>query len=248
MTRAHETSASAAPQLRDGGHRRDDRRYGGPGRGGLSRRVASGLLTTLIVVVVLFLALLAVPGLFGYGTLVVRSGSMEQTAPVGSLVLARPLDTRDVLVGDVILVRQDGATAAAPVLHRVISLTHRGAEIVVTTKGDSNAAPDKTPYLLRGTTMTPVLAVPHVGRAFAFVHTPLGWALLIALPATVLLCAQLRTIWFPVPRRAAHRSRANGQPVRRWRRRAAHQSSASRFLTRRRAGSAIPNDHASTAV
>lgn len=151
--------------------------------------------------IVLFLALLSLPGLFGYGTLVVRSGSMEQTAPVGSLVVARPLDTRDVRVGDVILMRRDGGIGLAPVLHRVISLTHREGEIVVTTKGDSNVAPDKAPYLLRGTTMTPVLVVPHLGRVFAFVRTPLGWALLIALPATVLLWAQLRMIWLPRPRR-----------------------------------------------
>jgi len=200
----------------------------------------------LVVAIVLLLALLALPGLIGYGTLVVRSGSMAQTAPVGSLVVARPLEARDVRVGDVILVRRDGTVASAPVLHRVISLTHREGEIVVTTKGDSNSAPDKTPYLLRGKTMTPVLAIPHVGRAFAFVHTPLGWVLLIALPATVLLCAQLRTIWCPAPRRAAHRSLASRGPAHRS---AAACRSAARWLPRRsRDGSPIPKDHASVAL
>ncbi|GEM_PF-4977882 len=100
----------------------------------------------------------------------------------------------------------------------------------MTTKGDSNATADRTPYLLRGRTMTPVLAVPYIGRAYAVVHTPLGWTLLIALPATVLLWVQLRTIWSPSRRRATHRSRA------RW------------FPTRRRAGSPIPNGHAPAAV
>lgn len=221
---------TAAPQLRGG-----DRR----------RRAASGLLSAGLVAIVLCLALLALPGLFGYGTLVVRSGSMAQTAPVGSLVVARPLDARDVRVGEVILVRRDGATASAPVLHRVVSLTHHEGEVVVTTKGDSNAAPDPTQYLLRGRTMTPVLAVPHVGRVFAAVHTPLGWTLLIALPATVLLCVQLRTIWTPPRRSAAHRSRTIWTPPRR---RAAHRSRAIWFSRRRRAGSLIPSDHASAAA
>lgn len=232
--------SAAAPHERGGG-----RRLGGPGRIGHGHHVASGLLTVLVLAIVLFLALLALPRLFGYGTLVVRSGSMEQTAPVGSLVVARPLDPRDVRVGDVILVRREGATESTPVLHRVSSLTHRAGEVVVTTKGDSNAAPDPTPYLLRGKTMTPVLSVPHLGRAFAFVRSPLGWVLLIGLPATVLLCVQLRTIWSPRRQHAAHRSRASRSAERR---RAAHRSAASWVPTRRRACSQIPNDDAPAAA
>ena len=168
------------------------------------RRRAGGsrLITLLLVLVVIFFGLLALVRLFGYGTLVVRSGSMAETAPVGSVVVARPLDAGDVRVGDVILVRREGAAASAPVLHRVVSLTHRDGEPVVTTKGDSNATVDPTPYLLRGTTMTPVLAVPYVGRVFAAARTPLGWTLLIAIPATALLWVQLRAIWLTPRRRA----------------------------------------------
>ena len=91
-------------------------------------------------------------------------------------------------------------------LHRVISLTHREGEMVVTTKGDSNAAPDPTPYTLHGKTMTPVFAVPHLGRAYTFVHSSLGWTLLVALPATMLLWVESRTIWPCAPKsRAPHR-------------------------------------------
>jgi signal peptidase len=123
------------------------------GDGGRRRAREWGLVTVLLVASVVCLGLLAVPRLLGYGTLVVRSASMTETAPMGSLVLARPLDARDVRVGDVILVRREGAVASPPVLHRVVSLTHRADEVVVTTKGDSNESPDPTPYLLRGTTM-----------------------------------------------------------------------------------------------
>lgn len=171
------------------------------GVGGRRRARGSGLVTVLLVAAVICLGLLAVPQLLGYGTLVVRSGSMAETAPVNSLVLTRPLDTSDVQVGDVILIRREGATASTPVMHRVVALAHRAGKVVVTTKGDSNAAPDPTPYLLRGRTMTPILAVPHVGRALAVARTPLGWTLLIALPATVLLWLQLQSIWFPPRRR-----------------------------------------------
>jgi signal peptidase I len=171
------------------------------GSGGRRRARGSSLVTVLLLAAVIVFGLLALPRVFGYGTLVVRSGSMQQTAPVGSLVVARPLDAREVRVGDVILVRREGTTST-PVLHRVVTLTHRKGEVVVTTKGDSNKSADPTPYLLRGTTMTPILALPHVGRALDLARTPLGWTMLIALPASVLLWVQLRTIWFP-PRQHA---------------------------------------------
>ena len=35
------------------------------------------------------------------------------------------------------------------------------------------------------------------GRWLAFARTPLGWTMIVAFPATLLLWLQLRAIWFP---------------------------------------------------
>ena len=161
-----------------------------------------GPVNVLLASMIVCLGLLVVPRLFGYATLVVHSGSMGQAAPAGSLVLARPLDAREVRVSDVVLVRREGAEASPPVLHRVVSLAHRAGKVIVQTKGDSNSVADPSPYQLRGRTLTAVVAIPHAGGALSVARTPVGWTLLVAVPATVLLWMQLRAIWFPARRRS----------------------------------------------
>ena len=152
----------------------------------------------MLFALVAVLALAALPRLLGYEMLTVHSGSMTGTASVGSLVVTKPITPDQVEVGDVVLVRAETEGLAAPgVLHRVIALHIRGGEVVVRTKGDANAAPDPEPYVLSGATVTPVLVVPHVGRAMAFARPPLGWMVIVALPATLLLWLQLKAIWFP---------------------------------------------------
>lgn len=169
------------------------------GRAGrrLSRWLVNGVLVALVVV----LGLAALPKLLGYGMLTVLSGSMEPTAPVGSLVVSRPLTPEQVRVDDVVLVREENDGATSPgVLHRIIDRSVRDGAVVVRTQGDANPEPDPTPYVLSGDTMTPVLVVPYAGRAMAFVRSPVGWTAVIALPATVLLWLQLKAIWFPYRR------------------------------------------------
>ncbi len=164
-----------------------------------ARRLGFGLLLALIAVP----ALASVPAVLGYGVLTVHSGSMEGTAPIGSAVVTRSLEPDQVRVDDVILVRAETAGVTAPaVLHRVISRrVDRSGEVVLRTKGDANPKPDPLPYVLSGPTMTPVLIVPYVGYALAFVRTPIGWTAVVALPATVLLWLQLQAIWAKPRRR-----------------------------------------------
>ncbi len=183
---------AAAPSRSPGGRGRSPRSR-------WARRLGFGLLLALIAVP----ALASVPAALGYGVLTVHSGSMEGTAPIGSAVVTRSLEPDQVRVDDVILVRAETAGITAPgVLHRVISRrVERGGEVVLRTKGDANPKPDPLPYVLSGTTMTPVLIVPYVGYALAFVRTPVGWTAVVALPATVLLWLQLQAIWAKPRRR-----------------------------------------------
>lgn len=97
----------------------------------------------------------------------------------------------------VLVCEESDGVAAPPVLHRVIHLGHRGGEVVVRTQGDANPRPDHEPFVLGADTVTPVLVLAHAGRALAFARTPVGWTVVVALPATVLLWLQLKAIWFP---------------------------------------------------
>ena len=142
------------------------------------------------------LAVAVVPRLFGYGTLVVHGGSMGERIPNGSLVFARWIPAEKVKVGDVILVREETAgDPARPKIHRVVWLEQNEGQVLVRTKGDTNETVDPHLYVLPSRVATPAHTVPDLGYVIGFVQTPLGWALAVMLPATLLCAATLRDIW-----------------------------------------------------
>jgi len=169
---------------------RHQHRPAGPRR--IRRAVRLVLLCTLLGV----LALYVLARINGYQTLVVLSGSMGSTAPVGSLVVGRPLPADQVAVGDVVLLQNPGHT---PVLHRVIERSEQDGAVVVRTKGDANPSPDPESHTLRGSTITPVLVIPGLGYALAVVRTTPGWIALILLPLVLTTITALR-------RRAHHKA------------------------------------------
>lgn len=152
-----------------------------------------GALAAILVVLACALAVAVVPQLLGLRTLVVRGGSMGDAQPVGSLVLARIVPASDVVVGDVVVLREPGA--AMPKIHRVVAVLRREAPVVVRTKGDANGSADPTPYALTDQASRVVATVPYLGYLVTFMAQPLGWVLVIALPAAVLCFSAVRRIW-----------------------------------------------------
>ena len=164
----------------------------------LLRRLLYAALLIALVALAAVLALAVAPRLFGYGTLVVHGGSMGETIPTGSLVFTRWLPAENVRIGDVILFQEQTETGRArPKLHRVVSLEKSDGQVIVRTKGDANDSPDPLPYVLSDRVLTPVYHLPYLGYLVGYVATPLGWAVLIALPGSVLCLAALRGIWVP---------------------------------------------------
>jgi signal peptidase len=110
----------------------------------------------------------------GWAALIVRSGSMQPTVPVGSLVLARPVGPAEVRPADVIAVPRQLGDRPVLVLHRVVALVagedgRRQARL----KGDANPVPDADPVLLDRTVARSVLVVPVAGYVVAAIRTTL---------------------------------------------------------------------------
>ena len=174
----------------------------------LLKRVLYAALLIALVALAALLALAVAPRLFGYGTLVVHGGSMGEAIPTGSLVFARWLPAENVRIGDVILFQEQTETGRArPKLHRVVSLEKSDGQVIVQTKGDANDSPDPLPYVLSDRVLMPVYHLRYLGYLVGYVATPLGWAVLIALPGAVLCLATLRGIWAPDKPRVNHEQR-----------------------------------------
>jgi signal peptidase I len=173
----------------------------------LLRRLLYAASLVALVVLAGALSVAALPRLLGYGTLVVNGGSMSEAYPNGSLVIARWTAAEDVELGQVIVVQEETDDGPArPKIHRVVSLDEEGGHILAQTKGDANRTPDPKLYILPERVLTPVRSLPHLGFIAGFAATPLGWLVLVFLPASALCLATLRQIWKDDDQRRSRRA------------------------------------------
>lgn len=156
------------------------------------------ILTTFHIAFILLM--LAVAGLFlwplipgqpGLELRIVESGSMEPAIMTGSLVVVRA--TGSYQVGDVITFDRPGSVV--PTTHRIIAVLEEGGQTVFTTKGDANEEADTDPALASQVRGQVLLSVPRVGFILDFARQPVGFALLIVLPAVMIILGELGKIW-----------------------------------------------------
>lgn len=138
---------------------------------------------------------------------IVKSGSMEPTIPTGSLVIVKP--SANYGVGDVITFGADTKTEI-PTTHRIIEFeTDENGRSVYRTKGDANEDADAN-AVSRGEVIGKVVFhVPYVGFVLDFARQPLGFALLIGVPAALVILEEVMTITKEV--RMALRRRKKGK-------------------------------------
>ncbi len=128
----------------------------------------------------------------GYRPVVIQTGSMGDTAPPRSLIIAAPTDAEAIITGDIVVMRRPGAT---PVTHRVIEIETNGSARFAITQGDANEAPDAAPYPLQGRQLVSRWIVPGLGGLLQSIFQP-GIVLIILAMATVSVVVQtLRRIW-----------------------------------------------------
>lgn len=161
----------------------------------LSRSGHAALLLALLGLGIA-LGAISVPRLFGYESLVVRSGSMGDAYPVGSVAGSELVPADDIGIGDVVLTRPRDEHAT-PVLHRVTKVWHQDGERMVRTKGDANERPDPRPYQLPSHVPVARFQIPWVGYLVGFGSTPVGWFLVLVFPATLLTASVLVQVWSP---------------------------------------------------
>jgi signal peptidase I len=136
------------------------------------------------------LAFAFLPTLFGAEALIVTSGSMGDSMPVGSVAVTRLVDANAVAVGDVITFRGPGARTS--ITHRVIGARHEGEQRVFATKGDANPAADAEPVRVSDRVHRVERVVPYAGQVVRFARTPAGGVALILIPILGLLADRRR--------------------------------------------------------
>lgn len=154
------------------------------------------------IIVIAFLLLASkydLPGNVDF--LIVRSGSMRPAIDTGSLVVVKP--EPDYGPGDIITFRvEQGKT----VTHRVVEKTGENGQTLFITKGDANQNADSDRARLSQVQGRVWFSLPRAGYLVDTARTPWGFALVIVLPALLVIGDELRKIWLELKKMRRRRS------------------------------------------
>ena len=120
-------------------------------------KIWSAVTTIILVALILVVAAMYVPKLFGAEPMIVLSGSMEPTYHVGSLLYVEEADADEIEVGDAITFYISEDTL---VTHRVVAINEDGT---YTTKGDANDENDGGSVAYSDIVGKPVFNIPKLG-------------------------------------------------------------------------------------
>ena len=117
---------------------------------------------------------------------------MAPAIKMGSVVIVKPAD--DYKIGDVITFGPY-SKIKAPTTHRVYDMKVVGGEPVYITKGDANNAPDSREIKKSDIVGKVLFDVPYMGYAVDFAQKPLGFALIIIVPAAIIVFDEIKKIF-----------------------------------------------------
>lgn len=152
----------------------------------LVRRALDGLLVGLVIAILVTLILGRLVPFLGGTTLVVAGPSMGDAVPIGSAVVAMPVDPRDLTVGDIVSMKVGAQNAVFT--HRIVRIAHPRGEVWLETAGDANPVPDPAIVPASAVIGRVGLVVPYAGYLLALLSTVSGMAFVFGL-ATLLVSA-----------------------------------------------------------
>ena len=148
------------------------------------------LLVGLLSVGVLLLGtLMPIPG--NFKVKIVKSGSMEPSIVTGSIVIIKPETSYH--VGDVVTFGADTKTQI-PTTHRIIEIGDSPLGQSVRTKGDANDSADPRPTQMNDVHGKVIFTLPYMGYLLDFARKPIGFALLVGLPAFAVIIDEVGKI------------------------------------------------------
>jgi len=155
------------------------------------------IVSILILLAVLFIfSMLPIPG--NYKIMTVLSGSMEPTIHPGSIVVSKPLNSYK--IGDIITF-EDEEDIRIPTTHRIVEIELAQGIPVYTTQGDANDTPDRNSVSQNMVIGKVILNVPFLGYAVNFIKKPLGFILIIIIPAGIIIIDEIKKIYKEIKKR-----------------------------------------------
>ena len=146
--------------------------------------IATIISSTIYIIIALAIIIALLPMIVGFRPVVVLSGSMEPTYPVGSVIYYKAAEYKDINVGDAITF---GIGENSLATHRVIGKDDANQEL--RTKGDNNPTEDPNPVLYTNVAgKTAKLAIPYAGIISTYLKEI---PVIIIIAAVLIICSIL---------------------------------------------------------
>jgi signal peptidase len=142
-----------------------------------------------VIAVLLIISVLPITGNIKFMT--VLSGSMEPAIKTGSVVMTRPASNYN--VGDIITFGPYSKTKP-PTTHRIVEVKKANELISYLTKGDANNAPDAREVSQKDVIGKVMFDVPYFGYVVAFARKPIGFLLILIVPALAIVFDEIKKI------------------------------------------------------
>ncbi|MCK4520491.1 signal peptidase I [Candidatus Parcubacteria bacterium] len=145
-----------------------------------------------IAAVALLLIISVLPITGNFKVLTVLSGSMEPDIKTGSVVVVKPVDNYKI---EDIITFTNSKKPDESVTHRIYDMKVNEGVPVYITKGDANNVPDTREIREKDIIGKVLLDIPYLGYAVNFAKKPLGFALIIIVPAMIIIGDEIRKIY-----------------------------------------------------
>ncbi len=156
-----------------------------------------------LIALLLVVSVLPITRLFGgqagnFKVMTVLSGSMQPAIKMGSVVVVKPV--ADYKINDIITFGPMTKTKP-PTTHRIFDIKVANGQPIYITKGDANNAPDTREIQKKDVIGKVLFDAPYVGFAVDVVKKPWGFALIIIVPAILIIFDEGKKIYGEIKKR-----------------------------------------------
>ncbi len=151
----------------------------------------------VVAIIALFLVLTKFPDVGGFRSMIVLSGSMEPAIHTGSVVVVKR--SSGYKIDDVITFGYQNTS----ITHRILDVkkNEEGQIVSFVTKGDANEEIDSRPVSPNRILGKVLFSIPWAGYGVETVRRPIGFFLVIILPALIIIFDEIRKIYLEIKKR-----------------------------------------------
>ena len=146
-------------------------------------KIVSYIFIAIIVVIALLLVISVLPLPGNYKVLMVLSGSMEPAIKTGSIVAVKPSENYQ--INDIITFHS--SKSETPVTHRIVNIKESNDTVSYKVKGDANEESDWEEVSKENVIGKVLFSVPFLGYVINFIQQPIGFALIVLIPAIIII-------------------------------------------------------------